>query len=40
MLPGPTTALERIQQKEYYKFKIKQAWNIVDHDERGFVDKE
>ena len=32
MLTKPTTQLEKLQQKEYYKFKIKQAWNIVDHD--------
>ncbi len=39
MLPNPTSTLEKIKQQEFYKAKIKEAFNIVDQDRKGIVDK-
>ena len=39
MLPNPSSTLEKIKQQEFYKAKIKEAFNIVDQDRKGIVDK-
>ena len=39
MLPNPASTLEKIKQQEFYKAKIKEAFNIVDQDRKGIVDK-
>ena len=39
MLPTPTSTIEKIKQQEFFKLKIKEAFNIVDQDRKGIVDK-
>ncbi len=39
MLPTPASTLEKIKQQEFYKAKIKEAFNIVDQERKGIVDK-
>ena len=39
MLPNPASTLDKIKQQEFYKAKIKEAFNIVDQDRKGIVDK-
>ena len=39
MLPNPSSTLEKIKQQEFYKAKIKEAFNIVDQEKKGIVDK-
>ncbi len=40
MLPNPANTLEKIKQQEFYKTKIKDAFNIVDRDRKGYVPRE
>ena len=39
MLPAPQSTLEKIKQQEFYKAKIKEAFNIIDADRKGYVDR-
>ena len=39
MLPAPNNTLEKIKQSEFYKSKIREAFNIVDQERKGIVDK-
>ena len=39
MLPAPTSTMEKVKQQEFFKLKIKEAFNIVDQDGKGIVDK-
>eukprot|EP00347_Sterkiella_histriomuscorum_P004922 403358566 len=39
MLPAPTNTLEKIKQQEFFKAKIREAFNIVDQERKGIVDK-
>ena len=40
MLPNPANTLEKIKQQEFYKTKIKDAFNIVDAERKGYVPRE
>ena len=39
MLPNPQNSQEKVKQEEYYRHLIKEAWNIVDVKETGYVDR-
>ena len=39
MLPGPQNAMEKMKQQEFYKHLIKEAFQIVDHEKAGYVDR-
>lgn len=39
MIPNPQNTLEKIKQQEFYKAKIKEAFNIIDIDRKGYVDR-
>ena len=39
MLPKAGSTLEKIKQQEFYKAKIKEAFKIVDQENKGIVDK-
>ena len=39
MLPNASSTLEKVKQQEFYKAKIKEAFNIVDQERKGIVDK-
>ena len=39
MLPKAKNAQERVKQTEFYKYLIKKAFNIIDMENKGHVDK-
>ena len=39
MLPTASNTLEKIKQQEFYKAKVREAFNIVDQERKGIVDK-
>jgi hypothetical protein len=39
MLPTPQSTLDKIKQTEFYKAKVKEAFNIIDADRKGYVDR-
>ena len=39
MLPSPQSTLDKIKQTEFYKAKVKEAFNIIDADRKGYVDR-
>ncbi len=39
MLPSATSTIEKIKQQEFFKYKIKEAFSLVDQDKKGIVDK-
>ena len=39
MLPKPTNAVEKAHQEEFYKIQVKKAWDFIDVDSKGYIDK-
>ena len=39
MLAAPQNAMDKMKQHEFYKHLIKEAFEIVDHEKQGYVDR-